>query len=104
MHLEGNNGPIESHFLVTTSVMNVREKPVMLVSLEDISEIVHLSGIVSICSSCKKIRDPEGKWHNMDVYIERYSDIKFSHSLCSDCAQKLYPDIQIYKDNSDNSK
>jgi phosphoserine phosphatase RsbU/P len=58
-----------------------------------LSEIKTLRGILPICSSCKKIRDDEGYWRHLESYIQAHSLAKFSHSLCMDCAKKLYPDF-----------
>ncbi len=54
-----------------------------------------LSGLLPICSSCKKIRDDEGYWHTLETYISKYSEAEFSHSVCKDCAKKLYPDMNL---------
>ncbi|GAB4547249.1 MAG: hypothetical protein Kow0063_41880 [Anaerolineae bacterium] len=51
-----------------------------------------LSGLLPICASCKKIRDDEGYWHSVEVYIRDHSEADFSHGICPDCMQKLYPD------------
>ncbi|MFH1673791.1 MAG: GAF domain-containing protein [Pseudomonadota bacterium] len=50
-----------------------------------------LSGFIPICSSCKKIRDDKGMWHPVEVYVRDNTDAKFSHSICPDCGEKLYP-------------
>jgi DNA-binding response OmpR family regulator len=60
-------------------------------------EIHTLRGILPICSRCKKIRDDEGYWKKLEEYIERHSTIKFSHSLCKDCAEELYGKQKWYK-------
>ncbi len=52
-----------------------------------------LSGLLPICSSCKRIRDDEGYWTQLETYIQEHSDILFSHGLCPECAKKLYPEI-----------
>ncbi|MBI1881559.1 MAG: hypothetical protein HYR94_25540 [Chloroflexi bacterium] len=52
-----------------------------------------LSGIIPICSACKKIRDEAGDWHPPEVYIRDRSEAEFSHGLCPDCARQLYPDF-----------
>ncbi len=53
-------------------------------------EIKHLQGIIPICSVCKKIRDEEGFWQQIESYISSHSDAEFSHGICNDCAQKMY--------------
>lgn len=55
------------------------------------SEIKVLSGLLPICASCKRIRDENGNWSNMEQYIDEHSEAEFSHGICPDCAQKLYP-------------
>ena len=58
-----------------------------------LEEIKIICGLLPICSKCKKIRDDEGYWHQVEQYIQDHSEIKFSHSLCPECAKHLYPDI-----------
>lgn len=60
-----------------------------------ITEVKILSGLLPICSFCKKIRDDKGSWNPIESYIDKNSDARFSHSLCSDCATKEYPDIKL---------
>lgn len=55
-------------------------------------EIVTLQGIIPICANCKKIRNEEGAWEQMEKYISKHSNALFSHGICIDCARKLYGD------------
>jgi PAS domain S-box-containing protein len=66
---------------------------------EALSEIKTLSGMLPICVQCKKIRDDKGYWKQIEHYIAEHSDASFSHSLCPDCAAKLYPGLFKNKDN-----
>ncbi|MFQ5575485.1 MAG: ANTAR domain-containing response regulator [Anaerolineae bacterium] len=50
-----------------------------------------LSGLLPICASCKKIRDDQGYWQQVEIYIRDHSEAEFSHGLCPDCARTLYP-------------
>ena len=63
-----------------------------------IGEIKTLSGLLPICANCKKIRDDEGYWKQVESYIGERSDAKFSHSICPECAKKLYPEFEIYEE------
>jgi AmiR/NasT family two-component response regulator len=56
------------------------------------AEIKTLSGLLPICASCKKIRDDDGYWQDVAVYIRDHTDAEFSHGLCPDCAKELFPD------------
>ncbi|NTW06973.1 MAG: PAS domain S-box protein, partial [Syntrophaceae bacterium] len=61
-----------------------------------ISQVKTLNGLLPICASCKKIRDDEGYWNQIEEYLRDHSEVEFSHSLCPECAEKLYP--EIYKE------
>ena len=54
-------------------------------------EVKILSGLLPICASCKKIRDDEGLWKQVEEYISVHSEAQFSHGICPDCRKKLYP-------------
>ncbi len=58
-----------------------------------LADIRTLHGIVPICASCKKIRDDEGAWHQLEAYISAHTDARFSHGICKECALKLYPEF-----------
>ena len=58
-----------------------------------LSEIKTLSGLLPICASCKKIRDDKGYWNQIELYIRDHTEAEFSHSLCPNCAEKLYGDL-----------
>ena len=55
-----------------------------------LTEVRTLSGLLPICSSCKKIRDDTGYWKDVETYISQHSTAEFSHGICPDCMQKLY--------------
>ncbi|MFH1137296.1 MAG: PAS domain S-box protein [Pseudomonadota bacterium] len=58
-----------------------------------LEEVKTLRGFIPICANCKKIRDDEGYWQQIERYIEKRSEVQFSHSICPDCVRVLYPDI-----------
>ena len=62
-----------------------------------LAEVKTLRGFIPICSSCKKIRDDEGYWQQVEEYIRDRSNIEFSHGICPDCAKKIYP--QLFDDD-----
>jgi AmiR/NasT family two-component response regulator len=52
-----------------------------------------LSGMLPICSNCKKIRDDDGYWQDVAAYIRDHSEAEFTHSICPNCISQLYPDF-----------
>jgi DNA-binding response OmpR family regulator len=68
------------------------ERKKLLTQLEhSMREIRKLRGFLPICANCKKIRDDKGYWTQVEVYISEHSEAEFSHGICPDCAQKMYP-------------
>ncbi len=67
------------------------EKDQVIAELETaLNEVKTLSGLLPICASCKKIRDDRGYWNQIESYIRDHSEAEFSHSICPECARKLY--------------
>ena len=72
----------------------LQEKLDLIVKLQKaVDSVKLLSGFIPICSSCKKIRNDQGYWDQLESYISKHSDARFSHSICPDCAERLYPDL-----------
>ncbi len=59
------------------------------------SKVHVLGGLLPICSNCKKIRDDNGYWEQIESYISEHSEADFSHGLCPQCAKELYPDLDM---------
>jgi len=57
---------------------------------ESVNELKILKGLLPICANCKKIRDSEGSWKQLEEYIHNNSEAKFSHGICPECAKSLY--------------
>ena len=73
------------------------EKEKLIVDLKKaLKEVNKLSGLLPICSSCKKIRDDKGYWNQLEDFIQKHSGAEFSHGVCPDCAKNLYPEFEIY--------
>jgi ligand-binding sensor domain-containing protein len=56
-----------------------------------LANVKQLSGLLPICASCKKIRDDMGYWNQLETYISRHSEVGFSHGICPECAEAMYP-------------
>ncbi len=89
----------EDHLLLTISDITSlkraeQDKQTMIENLQKaLSGVKKLSGLLPICASCKKIRDDQGYWNDVERYVSEHSEAQFSHSLCPDCMKKLYPDF-----------
>jgi PAS domain S-box-containing protein len=68
------------------------EKEILIGELKDaLNNVKTLSGMLPICASCKKIRDDKGYWQQVEKYVSMHVPVSFTHSICPDCAKKLYP-------------
>ena len=67
------------------------ERQALVTELESaLAQVRTLQGFLPICSECKKIRDDEGYWKEVELYISEHTDSVFSHGICPDCAHELY--------------
>jgi len=101
------NSPIEiwnmamylAFFIIVTLLLSklritMQQRAGLITKLQNaLNAVKELSGILPICANCKKIRDEEGYWHDVDVYISRHTKAEFTHGMCAECANKLYPSL-----------
>ena len=67
---------------------------------EAVANVKQLSGMLPICSSCKKIRDDKGYWSELESYITNHSDALFNHSYCPECGEKAMKEIEKLKEDT----
>ena len=82
----------ELHLLVSTAPFQFEEKNYVLLTIEDVSELIQLRSILPICMHCGKIRNDEGYWKDVTEYFTTHLDVKFSHGVCNVCLTRHYPD------------
>ena len=75
---------VKTHIELNTTLTKLRR------ALRDIRT---LTGLLPICSSCKKVRDDKGYWSQIEMFLRDHAEVEFSHSICPDCAKELYPDF-----------
>jgi hypothetical protein len=83
---------LERTLAARTEAEAAREKTIIDLQAA-IEQVRTLSGFLPICANCKKIRDDQGYWGQVEEYISKHTDVQFSHGICPDCAAKLYGDI-----------
>jgi hypothetical protein len=54
-----------------------------------------LEGILPTCSFCKNIRDEDGQWHQMEAYVARRTEVRFTHGVCPECTNHHYGDFMV---------
>ena len=96
--------PVDSRELRSTIAMALykakidREKEQLIAELKAaLTENKILRGFLPICCHCKKIRDDQGYWQQVEKYITDHSQALFSHGICPECVGKLYPDLKLIR-------
>lgn len=81
-------------FEINESRQALKERARLITELQDAAaNIKVLRGLLPICSHCKKIRDDEGIWQMVEVYVHEHSNADFSHSICPECLNRMYPEL-----------
>ena len=76
----------------TKLITNGHRDPDLVEALsEGLEHVKTLKGLLPICTSCKKIRDDQGYWNQLELYIRDHSEADFTHGLCPECVKRLYP-------------
>jgi len=90
-HFEEVNARIRTHLQL------FRLEKEQETTIEDLKsalqEVKQLRGMLPICANCKSIRDDHGYWETVEGYFMKHSDTRFSHSICPDCQEELYPGL-----------
>lgn len=77
------------HFLVTTVPFDYEERALVLLVLEDFTELMELKQLIPICAQCKKIRGSADSWQKLESYFRSHWDVQFTHGLCPDCSRNF---------------
>jgi len=79
---------------ITEKKKTEQEKEKLLRELQiSLEKIRTLKGMLPVCASCKKIRDDKGEWHQFESYISKHTEADFTHGLCPECLNNLYPEF-----------
>lgn len=81
---------------VTASPLPDSGNPRVLLILEDVSELFALRGLLPICARCKKVRDDDSYWHNIESYLHTHLNLKLTHGLCPTCFGEEVKAIKNY--------
>ncbi len=88
MEVHRGASSLEFYALVTASPFQYHGTPLVLLIIEDLSEIVELNRLVPICSICRKVRDAQESWLRVESYFKEHWNLDFSHGLCPECYEK----------------
>ena len=93
MMLSSSDGKSDIYLLVTAAPLTHQGIDYTVLTMENINELVELRKLIPICASCKKIRNEQEYWSTLEAYFKHHMDLDFTHSICPDCFERLYPDL-----------
>ena len=94
LEIISNGVVIEIYAFISATPFIYGEKPLVLLVVEDISEIAELRQLIPICSVCKKVRDDTESWLRLESYFKDRWDVDFTHGLCPDCHKDALAKLQ----------
>ena len=89
--LQQSNERLRTEIELRKTIKEKQEK-VMDELSQALKDIKILRGLIPICASCKSVRDDSGFWQQIEGYLLENSEAMFSHGICPDCSEKLYPE------------
>lgn len=107
--IAGPTGEIIGASSIARDITERREEEAERLKLiEDLTDALAqaktLRSLLPMCASCKKIRDDHGYWQQLEVYFQQHEHIDFSHGLCPECAERLYPEFVQHRATGNGTK
>lgn len=101
--LRRKNNALQSEIAERRQVEKDKERLIQELR-EALENVRKLRGLLPICAYCKKIRDDQGYWNQLESYISQHADVTFTHSVCPECSKKIYAELKAFKDAEQQKK
>lgn len=85
----------EVWYIVNGAPFDYEGAPLVIISLEDVTEVAELRRIIPICAHCRKVRDVNEFWQDVEQYLDRHTGVEFSHGICPDCMREHCPEVRL---------
>ncbi len=93
LELAWRGSTITYSLLVSATPLVDGDESYAVLALEDVSALMQLQGLFTICSSCNKVKVAEDGWQRISEFFFEQFGMRFSHGICQECAKKLYPEL-----------
>lgn len=97
MQLVADGKVTEVFLLVSAARLDMEDRRLVLLTLEDVNEMVTLEALLPICMGCKKVRRDKDYWQTIEQYLESHLDIDLSHGLCPECLVRTREEWKLAK-------
>jgi len=92
MQLKSEQGVSEVYLLVSAAPLQVEERRLCIVTLEDVTELTTLRSVISLCAHCNRVRSGQGVWQRVESFLKDRLDVDCSHSICEQCLDRYFPE------------
>ena len=93
MQIQKDGQTQKAWFMVSGALLEYEGQKLALITLEDITELIELRNMIPICSYCRKVRNDKDYWQKVEDYLEKFTNIQFTHSICPECVKKHHSDL-----------
>ena len=93
-------GQVDGHLLLKAIRHAIHREHLVNKLQEALEQIKILRGLIPICATCKKIRDDQGYWEQLEVYLTHHAGVDFTHGLCPDCYQQMLGELSKHQHKS----
>lgn len=99
MTLKTDQGTSDVYIRVTAGPLEMDGQRRALLTLEDVSDVIDIKGLVPICAHCKKIRVESQFWQRVEEFFTKRLDVNFTHGLCPECMEQYFPGMSTAESN-----
>jgi len=92
LRLRTDAGISEAHFLVSAAPLLHAGQRLVIVTLDDLTEVTRLRSLIPVCSHCRRVRTEQNGWERLETYLKARLDVDFSHCICESCLERYLPE------------
>jgi len=92
MQVKREQGVKEVCLLVSAAPLTLEERQLFIVTLEDVTELLTLRSVISLCAHCSRMRSGQGAWQRMETFLKDRLDLDCAHSICEECLERYFPE------------
>ncbi len=82
---------VEAHFSISAAPFVHQGRTLAILTLEDVTELVRLRSLLPICAHCRRVRNEDDYWQQVEAYFKERMDLDFTHGICEECLEKHFP-------------
>ncbi len=95
LRVQENGAVRKAYFQVTAAPLRIAEGHFGMLVLDGFHPSDLGSPMITMCSNCREVRLEDRNWQPLEAYLRRHTTTRFTHSICPDCLDALYPGMSF---------